>query len=76
MKTMHFRQRSGANGTLHLDVPVGKPDAECDVVVVVEPGIRPVDWFPDFWETLSHGWQGEPLQRPAQGVADKRDDFR
>jgi hypothetical protein len=43
MKTLHFRQKSGANGQLRLDIPVGKADAECDVMV------------PGFWEQLSNG---------------------
>jgi len=73
MKTLHFRQRSGPNGELHLDIPVGKADAECDVMVIVEPSVAPAEWLPGFWERLSQGWQGEPLQRPVQGKTDARD---
>ena len=57
MKTLHFRQKTAANGQLRLDIPVGKPDAECDVVVVVEPTVIPKDWLPGFWQQLSQGWQ-------------------
>ena len=66
MKTLHFHQKAGPNGHLRLDIPIGKADAECDVVVVVEPPVSPAEWLPGFWEQLSHGWQGEPLVRPAQ----------
>lgn len=76
MKTLHFRQKTGANGQLRLDIPVGTAEAECDVVVVVEPRVAPADWFPGFWEQLSHGWQGEPFTRPAQGVCETRDPLR
>jgi hypothetical protein len=64
MTTLRFRQKSGPNGQLRLDIPVGKADAECDVVVVVEPPAAPAEWLPGFWEQLSWGWQGEPLTRP------------
>ena len=67
MKTLHFRQKSEANGQLHLDIPVGKAHANCDVVVVVEPMAAPTEWLPGFWENLPQGWQGERLERPPQG---------
>jgi len=76
MKTLHLRQKSAADGRLHLDIPVGKAEAECDVVVVVEPLAAPAEWLPGFWEQLSRGWQGEPLTRPAQGEYDTRDPLR
>jgi len=76
MQTLHFRQKSGSNGQLRLDIPVGKADAECDVVVVVEPSVAPTEWLPDFWDQLSHGWQGEPLTRPAQRQFETGHDFR
>jgi len=76
MKTLHFRQKTEANGQLRLDIPVGKADAECDVVVVVEPTVTPKDWLPGFWQQLAQGWQGEPLTRPAQGECERRDSMR
>jgi hypothetical protein len=42
MTPLRFRQKSGPNGQLHLDILVGKADAECDVAVVVEPPARKV----------------------------------
>ena len=76
MKTLHFRQKTQADGQLRLDVPVGKADAECEVVVVVEPAGAPQTWLPGFWEELSKGWQGEPLIRPAQGEYETRNPLR
>lgn len=76
VKTLHFRQKSGANGHLRIDIEVGKPDAECDVVVVIEPRVAPNEWLPGFWEQMSQGWQGEPLVRPPQGEFEKRDSLR
>ena len=76
MKTLHFRQKSGANGKLSLDIPVGMADAECDIMVVVEPSVAPAEWLPGFWEQLFRGWQGEPLTRPPQGDFESRDRLR
>jgi hypothetical protein len=76
MATLHFRQKTGPNGQLRLDIPVGQADAECDVVVVVEPSTAPVEWLPGFWEQLSRGWQGEPLTRPPQGEFETRNPLR
>lgn len=72
MKTLHLRQKAQPDGQLRLDIPIGKPNAECDILVVVEPSAAPAEWLPDFWEQLSRGWQGEPLTRPSQGELETR----
>ena len=72
MKTFHLRQKAQPDGQLRLDIPVGKPNAECDIVVVVEPPAAPTEWLPDFWQQLSRGWQGERLTRPPQGQLETR----
>ncbi|HKA08223.1 MAG TPA: hypothetical protein VKD71_13270, partial [Gemmataceae bacterium] len=36
-QTIQFRERTDTAGTLTLRVPVGPPDTEVDVVVVVQP---------------------------------------
>ena len=76
MKTLHFRQRTGTSGSLHLEVPVEVVNVECQVVVIVDPGRPATSWLPGFWERMSQGWQGEPLQRPEQGVGDLRDSLK
>jgi hypothetical protein len=37
MQTIHVIERTGADGTLNLRVPLGRPDTEFDVVLVVQP---------------------------------------
>lgn len=37
MQTIQLRERTGTDGTLNLRVPLGRPDTEFDVVVVVQP---------------------------------------
>ena len=37
MRTIQVREKAGKDGTLLLRIPLGKPEAEYDVVVVVQP---------------------------------------
>jgi hypothetical protein len=76
MKILDLRQKTDSNGHLRLDLPVGNANAECDVVVVVEPSVAPAEWLPGFWDQLSHGWEGEPLTRPPQGEFETRSPLR
>jgi hypothetical protein len=72
MTTLHLHKKTGADGVLSLEVPVGEADAECDIVVIVGKKDAPSEWLPGFWENLSQGWEGPPLERPAQGACDVR----
>lgn len=33
------------------------------------------DWPDDFFDDVAGGWQGEPLERPAQGELEERDEL-
>jgi hypothetical protein len=37
MQTIQISERTGTDGTLNLRVPLGRPDTEFDVVLVVQP---------------------------------------
>jgi hypothetical protein len=37
MQTIRVLERTGKDGTLHLCIPLGKPEADFEVVVVVQP---------------------------------------
>jgi hypothetical protein len=37
MQTIQISERTGTDGTLSLRVPVGKPDTEFEVIVIVQP---------------------------------------
>jgi hypothetical protein len=77
MHTVSLRQKTGPDGVLHLAVPIGVADAECEVVVVLQPEAAPGrGWLPDFFERMAQGWQGEPLERPQQGEYEKRESLR
>ena len=43
MQTIQLRERTGADETLTLRLPVGRPDTEVDVVVVVQTKAAPGD---------------------------------
>lgn len=71
---VQLHSRTGADGVLRLNVSVGIAEADFEVVVVAQPRGGPQrDWLPGFWETLSQGWQGEPLVRSPQGEYEKRE---
>ncbi len=37
MQTIRFVQKTAADGTLSLEIPLGQPEMECEVLVVVTP---------------------------------------
>jgi hypothetical protein len=37
MRTIHASEKTGSDGTLTLHVPLGQPDTEFEVVLVVQP---------------------------------------
>ncbi len=76
MRTIHVRGMTGADGALHLTIPVGVPHGEFEVVIVVEhhPVTVHPDWPPGFFEQTAGAWQGE-LERAPQGEYEKREEF-
>jgi len=66
MKTIQIRQKSGNDGILHLEVPVGAKQVVCDVRVTVDPQSVAVTWLPDVVALLQQGWQGEPQETVAE----------
>ena len=41
MRTIQVRGKAGADGVLHLSIPLGTPDTEYETVVVVQRSRRP-----------------------------------
>ena len=37
MQTLHVQSQSGSDGVLHLDIPVETPNADYDIVIVLNP---------------------------------------
>jgi hypothetical protein len=73
MRSIQVRGKTGADGVLHLSIPVEAPHAEFDIVVVVQQ--QPVtvhpSWPPGFFEETAGAWQGE-FERAPQGEYEKR----
>lgn len=76
MNRLIIKSRVGADGVLHLDVPVGTADANREVQVTIDAISPPrvqTDWR-EFVDGIAGRWQGE-LERPEQGDYEKRDEF-
>jgi hypothetical protein len=77
MITFPSKARTDAEGTLSLAIPTGLPDAEVDVVVVVEAAGRditaPSDKWPEGYFALHFGsLRDAGLERPPQGQLQER----
>jgi hypothetical protein len=71
------QSRVGADGVLHLDVPIGKEQAEKEVQVTIDPITKPAlphEEWQQFVLSTAGAWQGD-LERPAQGDYEQRDEL-
>jgi hypothetical protein len=73
MQTVTLTARVDADGVLRLEVPVGLPDTDIEVVVVVQPRAPHPGWPPGFLDLVFGGWQGPPLERAPQGEYEQRE---
>jgi hypothetical protein len=77
MNRMVVHSRIGADGVLHLTVPVGKEQADREVEITIAPVATPVltqeEWR-QFVLSTAGAWQGE-LERPEQGKYEQRDEL-
>lgn len=77
MLTIPAKSRTTADGTLLLEVPTGIPDAEVEVVIVIEPvqhsgGDASKDEWPEgYFEMFATPPEVE-LERPPQGELQER----
>jgi len=70
MQCIKLHSHIGADGILHLELPVGMTDTEIEVTVTVKAVnsvTKKKGWMPGFFEEVIGGWVGEPLERPEQG---------
>ena len=83
MQTLRTLAKADADGVLHLDIRAGAPDAEYEVVVVLQPKSaepRPktpeeLGWPPRFFEETAGAIQDPTFRRHEQGEFEKRLDF-
>lgn len=82
MQTVRTLGKAGDDGVLHLDIPVGAPNAEFEVVVIQpkagEAAPRTPEglgWPPHFFEETAGSIQDETFRRHDQGEFEERADF-
>ncbi len=67
MQRIKVRQRVGADGILHLEIPTEVKDGEVEVVVVYQPVQKTEkrQWSSDFLSTFG-AWEGELVRAPQE----------
>ena len=79
MQTIRVLEKTGKDGYLHLDIPLGSPESEFEVVVVVQPTMPPtpagtpekLGWPPGYFEETHGSIMDETFSRPSQGELPK-----
>jgi hypothetical protein len=72
MHTLHVHETTGKDGVLHLQIPLGRPETECEVVVVVQPKETPPGpeargWPPGYFERTFGSITDDTFVRRPQG---------
>lgn len=83
METVKLRSRAGADGILHLQVPVGVKNNDFEVIIIVqsvgaaieEKTPEDLGWPPGFFERTAGALAGEDLERPEQLEFEQRDEL-
>lgn len=74
MVTIPLRTHLKPDGTLDLHVPTGLPEADVEVLVIVQPALgQAAGWPPGFFEETYGAFAEDPLERLPQGQFDARD---
>jgi hypothetical protein len=73
MKTIHIVEKTGKDGILSLRIPLDRPEAEYEVVIVAQP-TRPTaeerGWPPGYFD-LAGSIDDDTFVRPPQGELPK-----
>jgi hypothetical protein len=72
MQTIRVLGKTGKDGMLSLRIPLGRPDAEYEVLVVVQPTTAATTpdergWPPGYFEKTFGSIDDESFVRPPQG---------
>jgi hypothetical protein len=66
MQTIQIRERTGTDGTLTVRVPLGQPDTEFDVVLVVQRKVPKGGGWPPGYFDLFGSVDDDTFVRPPQ----------
>ena len=74
MSRIIVHAKTGPDGTLHLDVPLGPEHAGREVQVVIESAARPLTpaEYATWVRSMAGAWQGD-FERPPQGEYEHRE---
>jgi hypothetical protein len=76
MQTIRVLEKTGKDGMLSLRIPLGKPEAEYEVLVVVQPRTATTTldeqgWPPGYFENTFGAIADDTFVRPPQGELPK-----
>ena len=74
MQSVTLRSRISKDGILKLETPIGMPNTDVEVVLVVNPLEKHLDWPEGFLEKFAGSMPDLPL-RESQGEYEMRDDL-
>jgi hypothetical protein len=83
MHSIKLKKRIGADGVLHLDIPVGITDKEVEIMVIYQPIETPkqqktpeeLGWPPGFFEQTYGSCQDDPIVIDYEGDFEKREEI-
>jgi hypothetical protein len=79
MQTIRVLEKTGKDGSLHLNIPLGTPESEFEVLVVLQPTGVSVNggasgergWPPGYFDSTYGSITDETFTRPPQGELPK-----
>jgi len=66
MRTILVSQKTASDGVLSINIPLGRPDEEFDVVLVVQPKSVAAGWPKDYFD-LAGSIDDDSFVRHSQG---------
>jgi len=77
MMTIPVKTRLEADGILNLRVPTGLPEADVEVVIVVQPvDARANRWPDDFFQETYGAFADNPIERGTEAALEDREVLR
>jgi hypothetical protein len=73
MQTIRVLEKTGEDGTLSLNIPLGKPNLDCEVIVVVQPCDKQSvlsggGWPPGYFDKTFGAINDDTFVRQPQGA--------
>ena len=83
MQSIKLKKPVGADGVLHLDIPVGITDKEVEIMVIYQPIEIPkqqktpeeLGWPPGFFERTYGSCQDDPIVIDSEGDFEEREEI-